>query len=79
LAFLSAMEGCRYRRGRRRGRARPRGRDPTTREHEARGPPGRCRQREPPAMEQGFTYRTGGPNRRPPVTVYRPVSRQVNR
>jgi hypothetical protein len=24
---------------------------------------------------QGFTYRTGGPNRRPPVTVYRPVSR----
>jgi hypothetical protein len=24
---------------------------------------------------QGFTYRTGGPNRRPPVTVYRSVSR----
>jgi hypothetical protein len=25
--------------------------------------------------DQGFTYRTGGPNRRPPVTVYRSVSR----
>jgi hypothetical protein len=24
---------------------------------------------------QGYTYRTGGPNRRPPVTVYRSVSR----
>jgi hypothetical protein len=27
------------------------------------------------AISQGFTYRTGGPNRRPPVTVYRSVSR----
>jgi hypothetical protein len=25
--------------------------------------------------EQGYTYRTGGPNRRPPVTVNRSVSR----